>query len=140
MKKSKKQSLIALFSLIVLSACLSSCQKSPINGNLDGQWQVMLVEPEPVAPDPMFNTRLYYCFYMHVCQLSIPGGVWIDGNMNYTGKKLSIDFPKELNSLELNALSQYGIDTNPIVFDIEHLDRKKLILRNGETVVTLRKF
>lgn len=129
-----------LLAPVFLLAAMAACQKSPINGDLDGQWQVMLVEPEPVAPDPMFDTRLYYCFYMHVCQLSIPGGVWIAGNLDYSGNQLAISFPEELNALELNALSQYGIESNPVVFQVEYLDGKKLILRDGETVVTLRKF
>lgn len=134
------KNIVILLTSFLLTALLAACQKSPINGDLDGQWQVMIVEPEPVDPDPMFDTRLYYCFYMHVCQLSIPGGTWIAGNMNYSDNQLSINFPKELNSLELNALSQYGINSNPVVFDIEYLDGKKLVLRNEETVVTLRKF
>lgn len=137
---SLKKYIAMLMASAFFLASICSCQKSPINGDLDGQWQVLSVEPLPVDPDPMFDTRLYYCFYMHVCQLSIPGGVWIDGNMDYSGNQLSIDFPKLLNPLELNALSQYGINSNPVVFQVEYLDRKKLVLRDGETVVTLRKF
>ncbi len=37
-------------------------------------------------------------------------------------------------------LRQYGINTNPVSFTVVRLDKKNLILRDGETTVTLRKF
>ncbi|MDE6143374.1 MAG: lipocalin-like domain-containing protein [Muribaculaceae bacterium] len=132
-----------LMSIILLVACqvLSvSCQKSPINGDLDGQWQVMSVEPQPEEPDQMFDTRLYYCFSLHVCQLSIPGGVWLSGRLSFNGDEIALEFPESLNILEKRALLQYGINHNPVTFRVETLDKSRLVMRDGETVVTLRKF
>ncbi|MDE6096993.1 MAG: lipocalin-like domain-containing protein [Muribaculaceae bacterium] len=134
----KSQSLLWTV-LLCLSACVAGCQKSPINGDLDGQWQVMSVDPEP--SDKVISDRIYYCFYLHTCQLSIYDiGIWTAGNMTYDGENLTLDFPNANSSESVSKLKHYGIYTNPVTFNIEYLDNKKLVLRNGETVVTLRKF
>lgn len=116
----------------------TSCEKAPINGDLDGQWQVMSVTPEPT--DKPIEERLYYCFYLHVCQLTYYDGVFTEANMKFDGKTLYLDIPyadSEGNDIKLR---QYGINENPITFTVEHLDKKSLILRHGDTVVTMRKF
>lgn len=115
-----------------------SCQKAPINGDLDGQWQVMSVDPEPV--DKPISQRIYYCFYLHTCQLTFYGGVFATANMIYDGKTLSLDFPYADSELSIRRLCQYGINENPITFTVDHLDKKSLILRHGDTTVTMRKF
>lgn len=125
--------------LLVLTAN-SGCQKSPINGDLDGQWQVMSVTPEP--SEQIITERLYMGFYLHVCQLYYyNGGGWMAGNMKYEGNKLSLDFPYSVDNPDAEAmLRQYGINRNPVIFDIETLSKDRLVIRDGETVVVLRKF
>lgn len=126
---------IAVF---VLSWVATSCQKTPINGDLDGQWQVMSVTPEP--EERPIEERLYYCFNLHVCNLTYYGGVFTSGNIQFDDKTLYLDFPYADSHLSIRRLRQYGIDENPITFSVEHLDKKSLILRHGDTVVTMRKF
>lgn len=129
-----------LFISIALTA-LSTCQKAPINGDLDGQWQVMSVEPEPDRQP--FDVNIYYCFYLHTCHLTSYGeGVWTTGNFSFDGESLSLDFPylDMEKPLVSEKLSQFGISSNPVTFDVAHLDNKKMILKNGNTTVTLRKF
>lgn len=116
----------------------TSCEKTPINGDLDGQWQVMSVTPEPT--DRPIEERLYYCFSLHVCQLTYYGGVFTSGNLRFDGKTIYLDFPYADSELSIRRLPQYGINENPITFNVEHLDKKSLILRHGDTVVTMRKF
>lgn len=128
-----------IFYLLLMTLSFSGCQKSPINGDLDGQWQVMSVEPE--APETIITNRIYYCFYMHTCQLTIcDEDVWAGGNMNYNGNNLSIDFPDLTTELAAKKLRQFGIYSNPVTFSIGHLDKKKLILKDGDVTITLRKF
>lgn len=117
---------------------LVNCQKSPINGDLDGQWQVVDVDPKEEGP--LGDTTLYYCFSLHVCQLSKTGGVYTSGNMVYEGESLGLDFPYAKSQTAIAKLKQYGIYENPVTFEIIHLDNKKLILKNGDVVVTMRKF
>ncbi len=121
----------------------AGCQKSPINGNLDGQWQVMEVSPEP--SETIIDRRLYMCFSLHTVQLTFYGsGPWQSGNiLQFSDKTLSLEFPYvslDPTDKDEEILRQYGINSNPVTFSIERLDSKKLILRDGDTVVTLRKF
>lgn len=139
MKQFLKIFLSYLAIMAVLLTC-AGCQKSPINGYLDGQWQVMEVTPEPT--EQIITERLYMGFYLHVCQLYYyNGGGWMAGNMKYEGKTLSLDFPYATDNPDAEAmLRQYGINKNPVVFNIETLTKDRLVIRDGETVVTLRKF
>lgn len=138
---SKKAVLPLIMGIITLLIGFCSCQKSPINGKLDGQWQVMTVEPEP--PEILLKNRLYYCFNLHICQLTTYGdGAVATGNMIYDQdtQTLEVSFPNISTPREIALLKQYGIYENPVTFIIEHLDSKTLKMRDGETVVTLRKF
>lgn len=128
-------SLLAGISLLIIP---SSCQKSPINGDLDGQWQVMDVTPEPEFKP--IKERIYYCFGLHVCQLTYYGNGFMSGNMKYNGSTIYIDFPYAIDSMSNVKLKQYGINENPVTFTVEHLDKKSLIIKNGNTTVTMRRF
>lgn len=124
--------------LLVLLILSPGCQKAPINGDLDGQWQIMSVEPE--APETIISERLYYCFYMHSCMLTYYGGVATNGKFIYKDDVITMEFPYATTPSLKAQLKQYGIYSNPVTFTIEHLDKKKLILRDGDVVVTMRKF
>lgn len=133
-----KSKLLIIVSLLTFLPLLTGgCQKSPINGDLDGQWQVMDVSPA-LSDTP--DARFYMCFYLHVCQLSIDGPVWTTGNMSYDGSSLSLDFPDaEENELK-DFYKFYGIDSNPVTFTVKSINGKSMVLTNGPTTVTLRKF
>ncbi len=140
MKKITAKNLALIISFLT-ALITTGCPKHPINGDLDGQWQVMTVEPEPA--EIVITERIYMCFSLHVCQLTGYGaGVYATGNMLFSqkDKNLYLDFPHATSSLSKSRLKQYGIYSNPVTFTIEHLDKKKLILRDGDVVVTLRKF
>lgn len=137
-KKTSRNIFISALSALLLLLISASCQKAPINGDLDGQWQVMDVSPEPEVK--IIEANLYYCFYLHVCQLSYYDGMFASGNMNFNGKTLSLDFPSISAPISKLKLAQYGITENPITFTVEHLDKKSLILKHGDTTVTMRKF
>ena len=124
--------------MLAMAAVMGGCQKSPINGDLDGQWQVMQVEP---TPPMVFDHRMYYCISLHVCQLSMyDEGVLATGNLNYSGDTLKLDFRDFGTDHTDDLLRQFGINENPVVFKVEFPDKNKLILRSGDTVVTLRRF
>lgn len=124
----------------IMAAMTQSCQKSPINGDLDGQWQVMEVNPEPTGTP--VSSRLYYCFYLHVCQLNYYDGTLATGNMDYSGNRITLSFPtvSSDDTAANEGLRQYGIGSNPATFKVESLDSRHLVMRDGETTVTLRKF
>ncbi len=128
---------IVLVSLV--AGLLTGCRNMPINGDIDGQWQVMDVYPAP--QEEIIKERLYYCFSLHICQLSAYDlGVWRSGKLIYDKEFLYLDFP-DSNSPEAAAtLKQFGIYNNPVKFQVEYLDKNKLILKDGDVTVSLRKF
>lgn len=130
-----KITLLILTSYIFLS--VSSCQKSPINGDLDGRWQIMEIFPEP---GNVADWQHYMSFYMHVCKLTSYGSIFTDGNLRYENNEIFLDFPYVKESEDIEKLKTYGIYSNPVIFKIEHLDKKSLILKEGDIVITLRKF
>lgn len=127
--------LVALSSILI---CIPACQKAPMNGNLDGQWEVMEVYPEP-ANKPL-EQRLFYNFYMHVCQLTYYGGYFMDGNMTYDEDIIQMDFPYADSENKIEILKQYGVDTNPVWFIVDFPEKNKMILSNETTTIILRKF
>ncbi len=128
--------------IIVLTGLLitmAGCQKSPVNGDLDGQWQVMTVEPE--APETIIQDRIYLCISLHTCQLSVYGsGIWTSGNMSYSDDKLTMEFPNANSPESIARLKQYGIYSNPVTFTVVFPGKDKLVLKDKDAVVTLRKF
>lgn len=126
--------------LFIAIALLTSCQKSPINGDLDGQWQVMTVTPQPA--EEVTSERIYMCFSLHTCQLTYYGnGPWTSGNiLKFADNTLALEFPYATSENSIALLRQYGINSNPVSFTIETLTKDRLILRDGDTVIELRKF
>lgn len=140
MQRNLKKDILLIFFSIIIMIVSTGCPKRPINGDLDGQWQVMEVTPE--APETVIDQRLYYCFSLHTTQLAYYGpGPWTSGNiLKYDDRELVLEFPYAKSDTSIAQLKQYGIYHNPVTFTIEYLDKKKLILRDGDVVVTLRKF
>lgn len=129
------------FTAIILGLAsfgIISCQKQPINGNLDGQWEVMEVTPKPTVD--LVQNRLFYNFSLHVCQLTFYGDYFLDGEIVYDGQTLWINFPYSLDPYQKGVLTQYGITSNPVTFSVDFPDKKTLILSNDDTTVVLRKF
>ena len=114
-----------------------SCSKEPINGNLDGQWEVENVVPLPTSI--IIKERLFYNFSLHVCMLSYYGGTLGFASMNYQGDTLTLNFKDEAPDGDLKALPQYGILHNPVTFKVEFTDSHHLILKNSESTVFLVK-
>lgn len=122
------------FALIII---LTSCTKAPINGDLDGQWEVIEVYPAP--SETIIDQRLFYNFYMHVCQLSYYGSYFSDAQMIYEDNTIILDFPYATSIEDIKILKQYGILSNPVTFNVEFLNKNSLILSNDDSVVTLKK-
>lgn len=137
MKKNICYIILPLLCLLA-SSFFTGCQKSPINGHLDGMWQVMEVDPKP--QQEIIRDRLYYNFSLHVCTLSYYGGGLTVGNLTYDGDRITMDFPAAQGPETRLKMRQYGIYTNPVTFDVVYLDKNKLIIENPYATVELRKF
>lgn len=138
LKKHKLQ-ILCLFLVTLTIMFQSSCTKDSINGYLDGRWQIMEIEKEGDT-EYLKDEQLYYNFYMHVVNLSSYGFLFTDGNMRFENNTLHLDFPYVDTAEGMDRLNLYGIYTNPVTFSVEHLSKNKLILKEGDVTITLRKF
>ncbi len=134
----KKLILITTAAIIAIIA-FGGCRKRPINGDLDGMWQIMTVE-YPSAPT-LVPDRYYLCLYRHTANLRHYGGFTIGGNMIYDEEadSLAVEFP-----YPGTWLGYVGVETHTpytFRFRILRLTNKQLVMSLNDTVTyTLRKF
>lgn len=139
MKKTKRyKSVVGIFLACMLALMAGSCSKMPVNGKLDGQWQLMSIESEGVVQQP--DERIYICFNLHVVNLTDLHNNVYAGNLHYADEKVSMDFPYMEDAWGRRELAKWGIYENPIVFEVKSLTNKQLILQSSENVITLRRF
>lgn len=127
--------------IFFLGIFTTGCQKSPINGDLDGFWQVMEINPPlPEGQEP--DQRAYMGFYMHVCSLSLYSSDVTHGNMRYVNNMLYLDFPHMTTPGDFYKLHWYGIYSNPVAFEVTFPSKNKMILYDKENDITvyLRRF
>lgn len=120
----------------ILVSLTTSCRKVPINGKLDGQWQVMKVEYDDgttVTP-----SSSYYCFSLHVAQLNGNGGG--SANMVYDGDVITLDFPYIKSENAAKSLYNFGIAENPASLTVVKLTGSTLVMQSSVATVTCRRF
>lgn len=149
-KISKK---IAAWSLLAIMICMTwGCDKKwPINGNLDGNWQLMSVETkaDEVKTD---CHRMYIGIQLHMIELKDLGNNGYksffgefsyneDENIvtikNLKGKISTSDNGQQANIKDLNP---YGINAQETVFKVIKADGKNLILESDYARLTMRSF
>lgn len=128
---------IFFFTVFLTIICIR-CTKVDINGNLDGEWEVM--EVYPVPPDVNLDTRLFYNFQLHVCQLTMYGTYFTYASLNYDYPYITLYFPYIEHEWETIVLKQYGINENPVTFEVSFEGERKMILTNENVTIHLRKF
>lgn len=126
-----RQLLLLLWGLFLFIGC----GKLPINGDLDGQWQIQEIR----YTDGRVETpeRAYYCVQLHTITLrqvgNYPGET---GNMVYEGDQLRIDMPLS----DVSDLRVFGLDDTKETFAITELSSSRLVLTSDYARLTLRKF
>ena len=126
-----RQLLLLLWGLFLFIGC----GKLPINGDLDGQWQILEIR----YADGRVETpeRAYYCVQLHTITLrqvgNYPGET---GNMVYEGDQLSIDMPLS----DVNDLRVFGLDDTKETFTITELSSSRLVLNSDYARISFRKF
>lgn len=125
-----------IISLIICLLC--GCSKDSINGDLDGRWQIMEMSTSP--GENLKEKQLYFNFYLHVCSLSFYGGYLAEANLTYIDDKITLYFPYFQTPEALEKLNKYGIYSNPVTFHVISLTGKKLVIQDGDILITLRKF
>lgn len=141
--------------LLLLSVLLSACDKVPMNGDLDGMWQLMTIQ----TSDNLRNVkdqRAYICFQLHLTQ-------WNDLKSNRYFYSHFIHTADSLFFFDIAHPSKHAVDDNEDewvtaaemqdgLFDcwgihqinphfrVMKLDSRSLELQQADTLLTFRKF
>lgn len=136
--------LVMLLCYMLLS---TSCGKAPINGKVDGQWQLMHFETTDGTVHPC--ERIYYAIQLQLVEISDKGdnhyGYYI-GRFNYDQETETItvkEFRVRYNEGKLATEKQllpFGMNHTETVFDVVKADGKSLILRSDYATLTFRSF
>ena len=119
---------------VLLSLIVSSCGKMPINGDLDGRWQIMKIEyasGEEEVPE-----RAYYSVALHTINLMKVGVSNQTGNMEYTGDSLFVVMPIS----KVEDLLPFGMNGTEQRFGVKELTSNHLVLQSDYARLQFRKF
>ena len=119
---------------VLLVLIVSACGKTPINGDLDGRWQIMKIEyasGEEETPE-----RAYYSVALHTINLMQVGVTSQTGNMEYTRDSLFVEMPIS----KIEDLLPFGMNGTEQRFGVKELTSKHLILQSDFARLEFRKF
>lgn len=131
------------FVIISIVFILTACDKMPMNGHLDGMWQLMAIQDNTTGNVSEVKTcRLYYSFQLHLVQLnngeayahfshrndSIVMYDWYDGSA--VNNKIT----------DATILNKFGLYELRDSFKVEVLTSEKMQLRSRKTTLSFRKF
>ena len=92
---------------------ISSCDKAPINGKLDGRWQLMTIEYTNGKIEEC--NRIYYSIQLHLVEISAKGGNGGThiGRFSYKGDEVTMSEFRHREDEEklttLNELKPFGL-------------------------------
>ena len=117
-----------------MTLIVSACGKPPINGDLDGRWQIMKIayaSGEEETPE-----RAYYSVALHTINLMKVDVTSQTGNMEYTGDSLFVVMPVS----KVEDLLPFGMNGTEQRFGIKELTSKHLVLQSDYARLEFRKF
>lgn len=143
-----------LLILPVMLLALAGCERKwPMNGALDGQWQLLTVENrENGTIVNRKEEQLFYRFQLQLLMLTDLGG---NGYGTYIGRMTYDQKAQTLETWEMNVrnnsgdsgvpatpeqLAPFGMTSGQTQFRVVEADRKRLVLESEERRLTFRKF
>ena len=148
--------ILLLTSYIAAAATFCSCDKVPINGDLDGMWQIMTIQ----TPDGTRNVKsnqAYLSFQLHLSQWDMDHGSKRyyahfshsnDSIIFYDFKHDSLhrskaDDNEEITNDEMTkekVLDAWGVHNLDARYHVQRLNGDELILERADTILFFRKF
>ena len=142
---------------VLLVVLLSGCDKTPINGDLDGMWQLQSIET-PEGTTQTKERRVYLCIQLHLAEWWNPAQMnefHFFSHFTHQGDSLcffdlcrasahtatgSDDTPLTAKEMAEGALESWGIHTLDTRYRIRRLSSRHLELEKDDTVYAFRKF
>ena len=119
---------------VLLTLIVSSCGKMPINGDLDGRWQIMKIAYTSGEEDT--PERAYYSVALHTINLMKVDVSNQTGNMEYTGDSLFVVMPVS----QVEDLLPFGMNGTEQRFGVKKLTSKHLVLQSDYARLEFRMF
>lgn len=155
-RRRTKSALRHVAAALAVCCTLGACDKVPINGVLDGMWQLTSIQ----TPDARRNTteqQLYVSFQLHLTQWEQKTtGATIFAHFTHRGDSMRFyDFADHaMHDLSAGdddriftpaqmaggAMDQWGIHTTDARFRVMELNHTSLVLQAADTTLTFRKF
>ncbi len=130
--------------LMLMMMGVSSCDKKPINGKLDGRWQLMSIEGKDGQTTAC--NRIYYSIQLHLIEISDKSDKpkTFIGRFSNGGDEITVgDFRRRYNEEQhatLEELAVFGLYQLDTRFKVEQVSRKHLTLRSDDACLNFRKF
>ena len=152
--------LLSILIGFITATLIFSCDKMTDNGKLDGQWQLMSIHLKNQPSDSDYaqtiskkEEGIYWRFQLDLLMIHTVGNLngythKTTARFNNNGKQLDITqtyinyFNKDslLTDPNTRILSPIGIDGNAEKFNIDKLDKKRMILSTPVKQLVFRKF
>ena len=129
--------------LCLLLGVLCSCDKKPINGKLDGRWQLMTIEYNDGSIKECERTNC--SIQLHTVELMDKGTnpLTLMGHFSSTDGVVMGEFKYQTN-MEATAteedLNRFGLNTSITHFEVEKATGSKMVLKSDYARLTYRKF
>lgn len=147
-----KKKLLSILPVLLL--VLAGCERKwPMNGALDGQWQLLTVENrEDGTMTDRKEEQLFYRFQLQLLMITDLGG---NGYGTYIGRMTYDQKAQTVETWEMNVrdnqgdsgkpataeqLEPFGMTSGQTRFRVVEADRKRLVLETEERRLTFRKF
>lgn len=140
--------------LFVFAALLlTACDKMPMNGDLDGMWQLLTEEKADTTLN-VKDSRIYISFQLHTVQFDAHGtSRQYYATFTHRGDTIAYstichaaayetqtDDNELVTADELPALSTWGIYSLQPTYTVLRLSSETLVLRSDSSTLRLRKF
>lgn len=143
--------------LLVLCMALSSCEKAPIDNNIEGFWQMeSFITKADNKSQPC--SRIYYSITRQVAEIATKAHHVNDDGIK--GEAFIARFAYEDDhhkivlkgftwqtgtgydggDVDRTTLLRYGISANPETFTVKVADGKKLVLESDYAILTFKRF
>ena len=148
----------ATLTTILLAAVLllTACDKTPINGVLDGMWQLTSIQT-PQATTNTTGNHLFVSFQLHLTQWEKKdANKVIYAHFSHVGDSICFyDFADHARhdlsegdddriftpaEMAAGVMDEWGIHTTDARYSVLELNHKSLVLQSADTVLTFRKF
>lgn len=135
---------------IFLSVILFSCNKLPVNGKLDGMWQLMEIRYE--NNEKTYPEKTYYRFQLELVRLSKvhEGSLHESKTDSYVGRFEFTEDSLSLYNIRIyknenvaatdKDLAPFGLNASANRFGIEELTRSNMVLKSEDVQLVFRKF